>query len=376
MGKKIHPTHENEDEEEEEDDDDELDLEGNFPQKNKITTQVDREHAQSSASLVKTKEINLLLESIANKLQESRNYSIWETRKALCALLGFVSAMFATFLVFYGLRVTVLFEGNPENIGIAFFGFVLYIISVAVCFYLGCPPQSERLRRKEIETLALARANDSYMDKMVKDASHRAKPPELTVKVIAIIRGSSAGFRETLTLNGTTLQRFCDDVEKSMGLPKSQQIIKLNGRVLSDMKLHFIHDLKFVRGQELYVYNRGKYNTLLEDRKTRKSTVLSSPSKMAARGQFNDNDSAADAGSVDGYGGGSLDDGGSVGSMESSIAGTGFLGSVISFGSSFSPSKQRNGQGNQFEGSVGGQTASTVKTGMTPASGNKVAWNV
>jgi hypothetical protein len=154
----------------------------------------------------KEKEVQLLVGSVAEKLVDIFEAEKWEQHKTLVVTIASVTTAMATFMVMYGLALSVLFAGLKLNIAIATVGFFCYLPLCCTCAFLLCPSKKERDRRKVIKTLHKGRQSDKFLHNMMMDAARAAKPPDKNVRLVAVVRGSKGFARQEVMFLGTTVR--------------------------------------------------------------------------------------------------------------------------------------------------------------------------
>eukprot|EP00597_Dinobryon_sp_UTEXLB2267_P000590 CAMPEP_0170066052 /NCGR_PEP_ID=MMETSP0019_2-20121128/5891_1 /TAXON_ID=98059 /ORGANISM="Dinobryon sp., Strain UTEXLB2267" /LENGTH=200 /DNA_ID=CAMNT_0010273039 /DNA_START=383 /DNA_END=985 /DNA_ORIENTATION=+ len=101
------------------------------------------------------------------------------------------------------------------------------------------------------------RKKPTFFNQMVKEAAIHAEPPVRILHVIAHIR------KKDYQIHCSTWGQFCEEVQKSTGLPIERQLIRFKDEdlLITDLTKKLDVDYGIDDGDRLFVYNRGGFFT-------------------------------------------------------------------------------------------------------------------
>ncbi len=201
------------------------------------------------------KEIEFVIKNVKTRLETLYQDQLFETGKLKLFMIALVCSMIGLILIFYGLRMTILFdtykEDPPNYIAVGFgaaFGLPMIYFFSFLCF----PNKNQKTARRKIKRERRERKKPSLFNQMVEDAKNATEPPPRIIKVIARFR------KKDYEIAGSTWKDFCEEFERRTGLPIERQLIRFKEEdLVIDLAKKMDADYGLDNYSKVFIYNKG-----------------------------------------------------------------------------------------------------------------------
>lgn len=233
----------------------------------KVTSVVNVALTKEQQVAEEKRERNILLEMADEKVAHAIEGGNWSLHKFLTIFVAIVGSVVGTLMIFLGLSLTVLLQGRPKNMILVYVGAIFYLPCCYAFTLFLCVFKSEKERRERITKNVKITKKKTLYDDMIRAAAAQKvdeNPPSL-IRVVGVRPNSKLGPLREIPCLATTLGNFCEHMEEALGIPVVQQCITFKGKELRDLSLHLEVDYKLKRNDKLYIFNKGKYMTAIEE---------------------------------------------------------------------------------------------------------------
>lgn len=196
---------------------------------------------------------------IMDRLKDLRADEIFELNKWVLFMGTLICGIIGSCLIMIGLAYGVLFQQMPKSMVAVGFGAAFLIpFALWVKFWI-CPGKKEGDSRKQVyknRDLMRSKGIEGAIEDQAKDFS---RPPTQRIPMYFNLR------KKKYKVIASTMQEFCELIEKETGIPMCQQMMKYNGEYIElHLDWRLVEDYKFRAGFEVVIYNRGAWETECE----------------------------------------------------------------------------------------------------------------